>query len=64
VDKWIKLGVDLKEDVRSIVKKSKNNISKEVKTEFFQLLDEFRDIKLKELGVTLQDRANVQTTKW
>lgn len=63
-NQWIKLAVDLREDVRDIVKNHKKEIPKPVLGEIFKLLDDFRDVKLQNLGVRLEDRGQSQTTKW
>ncbi len=64
IDKYIELGIDLREDVRKIVMKYKKQIPKEAMKEFFQVLDGFRDVKLAELGIQLQDRAGDKKTKY
>jgi cysteinyl-tRNA synthetase len=63
-DQWIKLAVDLREDIRDIVKNNKKDISKPVMGELFKLLDDFRDTKLTTLGVKLEDRGQNRSTKW
>lgn len=64
VDPWIDLAVNLREDIRSTVKAHKGDVSKPAMGDIFRILDEFRDVKLKEMGVQLQDRGQNQTTKW
>jgi len=62
-DKFIKLGIDLREDVRSVVMDNKKSMDKQTLNKIFTVLDDFRDNKLKDAGVILQDRTG-DTTKY
>lgn len=64
VEKFIELSVDLREDVRKIVMKYKKVIPKDAMKDFFKILDDFRDVKLKDLGIELQDRSGNKSTKF
>jgi cysteinyl-tRNA synthetase len=57
-NKFVELGINLREDMRNIVVKNKKLIDKKVLGELFTTLDEFRDVKLLEAGVILQDMNN------
>ncbi len=57
-EKFVSLGIDLREDIRDIVLENKTEIGKDVFREIFQVLDQFRDQKLLEAGVVLQDLGN------
>jgi len=61
--KFIELGINLREDVRKVVMDNKGKIDKQVLGELFKVLDEFRDKKLPEAGVNVQDRSG-DTTKY
>jgi len=61
VDKFIKLGINLREDVRKIVMENKKGIDKTTMGKLFGVLDDFRDNKLKEAGIVLQDRSGNKT---
>ena len=61
VDKFVRLGIDLREDVRKVVIDNKGGIDKGVVGSIFGVLDDFRDNKLREAGVVLQDRTGDST---
>ncbi len=60
-EKFIKLGIDLREDVRKVVMENKSEIGKKALGSIFSVLDDFRDNKLKEAGVQVQDRSGEGT---
>ena len=64
IEPFIELSIDLREDFRKVVMKYKKEIPKEAMKEFFQILDDFRDVKLKNLGIELQDRTDDKKTKF
>ena len=63
IGKYVELAIDLREDIRKIIMSSEN-FDKNVKGKLFKVLDEFRDIKLKEAGVEVQDRSSGKSTKY
>lgn len=64
VDKFVRLGVDLREDVRRVVMENKKTMDKETLQRIFAVLDDFRDNRLKDAGIVLQDRSGGDTTKY
>ena len=62
-NKIIELAINLREDVRKLVLENKTKIDKQVFGNIFKVLDDFRDNKLPEAGILLQDRAG-DTTKY
>ncbi len=62
--KLIKLAVDLRDDMRKVLMKYKKDIPKDAMREFFVVLDDFRDNKLANLGIKLQDRSQNKKTKY
>lgn len=62
VNKFVELGVKLREDIRDILKTNKKNIAKDTLNKFYAVLDEFRNTKLKKVGIVLQDIDDI--TKW
>ena len=62
VCKYVDLAINFREDIRKIVV-SKENTDSMVKSKIFKVLDEFRDVKLKQAGVEVQDRG-VGSTKY
>jgi cysteinyl-tRNA synthetase len=61
MNKFIKLGVNLREDIRTIVMKHKKNIPEETLKDLFKTLDDFRNVKLVDLGIILEDRPDKKT---
>ena len=62
IDKWIELSIDLREDIRDILKSDRKNMDKETLSKFYNCLDNFRDVKLKDVGIKIEDKDGV--TKW
>lgn len=54
-DQFIELSVNLRDDMRTLLKKYKAELPKNYKKELFQLLDNFRDVELRNVGVSLED---------
>lgn len=62
-DKAISLAVDLRNDIRNLILKEKKNMDKETLTQIMKVLDDFRDNKLSQLGVKIEDKKN-SDVKW
>ena len=63
-EQYIKLAVELREDVRDIVISNKTNIGKGAVQSLFKVLDDFRDTKMKDVGLKLEDLGENSSTKW
>lgn len=63
-DNFIKLGINLREDIRKTLLKHKKEISNEAFKELFTILDDFRDVKMANSGIIIQDRSNDKKTKY
>jgi len=64
VDKLIMLSLNLRDDIRKTLVKHKKTIPKEAMKDFYAILDDFRDVKLKEAGIEVQDRSQNKSTKY
>jgi cysteinyl-tRNA synthetase len=64
-DKFVDLAVNLREDVRNtLIKHKKSTNTKEITGDLYKLLDDFRDNKLKGVGIKLQDVKDNCGSKW
>ena len=63
-DTFIKLAIDLREDIRKTVMETKKGMDGKTMIKLLSVLDNFRDVKLKDAGVLLQDRSGDKSTKY
>ncbi len=63
LEKWIQMIVDLRDDIREIVKTDRKSIEKSTLIKFYNVLDELRDNKFVNHGVQLED-VGTRPTKW
>lgn len=59
-DNLIQTCVDFRDDIRAVILSS----GKENKIKLFEVIDEFRETKLKKLGIQLEDMGRNKPTKW
>lgn len=63
-DKFIDILVDFREDVRSVIKQHVKEIPKDASYGIFKILDDVRDVKLKNEGITIEDLGANKKNKW
>lgn len=62
-ERFIDLSINLREDIRNCLISNKININKEIFRILFEKLDDFRDNKLKQSGIKIEDKG-LSRTKW
>ena len=63
-DLWVDLSVRFRQEIRKTLIESKKDMEKETFKKFFSIVDDYRDNKMKKLGVTLEDKGKNEPTKW
>lgn len=63
LEQWIQMIVDLRDDVREIVKTDRKSMEKSTLIKFYNVLDELRDTTFVNHGVQLED-IGTRPTKW
>jgi cysteinyl-tRNA synthetase len=63
-EKFIDIVVDLRADVRDVVKKNIKEFPKNIVSDIFKILDDVRDNKLKPNGITIEDFGIGKKNKW
>lgn len=61
---WINLTINLRYDIRKTLIENNKKIDKEVFKQFFNIIDDYRDNKIKELGVRIEDKGKDLPSKW
>ena len=54
----IELGLNLRENIRKLLLKNKKNINKNFFNDMINILDDFRDNKLKDVGIKLDNKGD------
>lgn len=60
----INISIEFREKIRNITKKYNKDIQNNAKYELYNILDDFRDNKLSNLGITIQDLGQGKKTKY